>query len=746
MSGGITQLVAVGVQDAYLSGAPEVSFFRSSFKRYTHHTKVVERQIIQGTPTANGVSLLRFEKKGDLLTDVYFTANDPNNTANVNVNWNQIISKLELMIGGQIIDTQDMTYCSNIDPIVNSKSYSQRYVASNVNSSVFFPLKFFFCREWQSALPLIALQYHDVEIRITWAQPNSWDQYIAWARFVYLDNDEREWFAKNKHDMLITQVTRVPIAPVNTFEFALAQPIKYIAFESNNYNTVYNSGGLTSTIPLLNSTGVAPGAGITIPNYLPSNTYVSGISGSTITTTNAVLQSIPANTLVNFSAPISNTFVISSVSGSIVTLTSSSAAIAALASTPVAVGWQVFISGQIASSGGAQLVIEYTVATITSTTLTLAASAAPSISGTIQLTFIPPYSLFNSISAINTSNIALSSSTGPAIVGTTLTITTASAHGIPTTASGYYIILNGPYTFGGTTPPSLGSPLLVASTASTTTITVTVTSGATISGAPAAGGTITIVPGGIPITQGVGLSALINGSGSTYISVNVPGAVSESMVGWNIVIPQTSSAAGVTAAIGTITAVEQSNPESNGVFAGVTGDAYIVASFPSTGTYGTTALTVTANAQTGTQCYIYPSTVYTSAVASSNTNQGSVAAANMQFKMQINGNDVGESRALPHWVDVNQYYLTPYGYYNLSAGSGLGGIVPVAIVPFCLDTARFQPTGSLNFSRIDTFRLICPSGTNFQALSKLGAGSYFYAVNYNILRIQNGMGAVMYSS
>jgi hypothetical protein len=728
MSGGITQLVAVGVQDAYLSGNPEVSFFRSSYKRYTHHTKVVERQLIQGNPTANGVSLLRFEKKGDLLTDVYLTANDPNNTANVNVNWSQIISKMELMIGGQIIDTQDVTYCSNIDSVVNAKSYSQRYVAANVNSSVFFPLKFFFCRDWANALPLVALQYHDVEIRITWANPNSWDQYIAWARFVYLDSAERDYFAKNKHDMLITQVTRVPISPVNTFEFALAQPIKYIAFESNNYNTVYNSGGTSSTIQLLSTTGVAPGAGITIPNYLASNTYVSSISGSTITTSTPVLQSMPANTLVNFSAAISNTFTISS-SGSVVTAVASSAAIAALAATPVAVGWQVFLSGTNATA--AQLVIEYTVASITSTTLTLAASATPTItSNPYQLTFIPPYSLFNSISAINT-NVLTMSATGPA--GTqTLSL---SGHGIPSTATSFSANLTGFTVAAGT----LTNPVTLTYT-NATQLTGSV-SGLQLSGT----GTVTIVAGGIPITQAVGSSALINSSGSTYISVNVPGAVSESMVGWNIVIPQ-AGGAGTTAAIGTITGVEQTNPESNGIFAGVTGDAYIVASFPSTGTYGTTALTVTANAQTATQCYIYPSSIYTSAVTSPNLSQGSAIAANMQFKMQINGNDIGESRSLPHWVDVNQYYLTPYGYYSLTAGTGLNGVIPVAIIPFCLDTAKTQPTGSLNFSRLDTFRLICPSQTNFQQLSKLGPGSYFYAVNYNILRIQNGMGAVMYSS
>ena len=81
MSGGITQLVATGVQDAYLSGNPEVSFFRSSYKRYTHFASNTERQLIQGTPVAGGISLVRFEKKGDLLSQVYFTVH--NNSINL---------------------------------------------------------------------------------------------------------------------------------------------------------------------------------------------------------------------------------------------------------------------------------------------------------------------------------------------------------------------------------------------------------------------------------------------------------------------------------------------------------------------------------------------------------------------------------------------------------------------------------------------------------------------------------------
>jgi hypothetical protein len=103
-------------------------------------------------------------------------------------------------------------------------------------------------------------------------------------------------------------------------------------------------------------------------------------------------------------------------------------------------------------------------------------------------------------------------------------------------------------------------------------------------------------------------------------------------------------------------------------------------------------------------------------------------------------------------VDANQYYHTPNGYAPYT-----GAVSNVAIVPYCLDTSKLQPTGTLNFSRIDTYRLITPSNINLQSIvqgqtaaATAGAGMstspYVYAVNYNILRIQNGMGAVLYSS
>ena len=177
MSGGIVQLVATGAQDAWLTGKPEVSFFRSNYRRYTHYAHSVERQIIQGQPTAGGISTIRFEKKGDLLSYVYFTARDTNGSVINNLDWSKVIDKVELMIGGQIIDTQDFEYSTDIEPLTGAQNFSQRYLNNQTVSqatptnqkNVFYPLKFFFCKDWSVSLPLVALQFHDVELRITWS-------------------------------------------------------------------------------------------------------------------------------------------------------------------------------------------------------------------------------------------------------------------------------------------------------------------------------------------------------------------------------------------------------------------------------------------------------------------------------------------------------------------------------------------------------------------------------------------------
>jgi len=188
------------------------------------------------------------------------------------VNWSNVIDKVEFMIGGQVIDTQDVTYSSQIEPVTGAQNYSQRslvgnagnHLSSNNSISGFYPLKFFFNKDWSVSLPLVSLQFHDVELRITWStnlaavtnfngNANSANyntlQYIAWCSFTYLDQAERDYFANTPQDLLITQVQRTIVLASQTMqELALAQPVKFLAFTSNSYAQTYGALGVNSAL------------------------------------------------------------------------------------------------------------------------------------------------------------------------------------------------------------------------------------------------------------------------------------------------------------------------------------------------------------------------------------------------------------------------------------------------------------------------------------------------------------------
>ena len=230
MSGGIAQLVAIGAQDAHIVGKPEVSFFRSNYKRHTNFAQTVERQVIQGNPGANGMSTVRFERKGDMLSYVYLAPNNGTQAVNFTpAEWLTKVAKVELLIGGQVIDDQTSTFSQFIAPTILAQGLSKSKSGfAEATSSKFYPLRFSFCENWQSAIPLIALQYHDVEIRITWGSGLS-DKWECYAHYVYLDTDERAALAASPQNMLITQTQRAIASNSRIQEINFNHPIKLLA-------------------------------------------------------------------------------------------------------------------------------------------------------------------------------------------------------------------------------------------------------------------------------------------------------------------------------------------------------------------------------------------------------------------------------------------------------------------------------------------------------------------------------------
>ena len=242
MSGGITQLVAIGAQDAHLVGDPQVSFFRSNYKRHTNFAHVIERSTIQGNPSAGGMSSVRFERKGDLLGYVYLTAvATPANTSTT-VDATDI-DKIEFLIGGQVIDTQDATYSLSIGKNLGTNAAGRASVnlaAAGYGSGMIYPLHFSFCENWQSAIPMVALQYHDVEIRIRWATPGA-KRYSVHSSFVYLDTAEREELSNAPQDMLITQVQKAIVSGSKIQELNFNHPVKFLAAAADIVDTANKS-------------------------------------------------------------------------------------------------------------------------------------------------------------------------------------------------------------------------------------------------------------------------------------------------------------------------------------------------------------------------------------------------------------------------------------------------------------------------------------------------------------------------
>ena len=248
MSGGIAQLVAVGAQDVHLVGDPQVSFFRSTYKRHTNFSQTVERQVIQGNVSNNGMSTIRFERKGDMLNYVYLMpiAGDGLSANSFTDNWTDVISKVELLIGGQVIDEQDSTYSTLIAPTLSAFSSSKSVSASlydGTSTAKFYPLRFSFCENWQSALPLISLQYHDVELRVTWGSEAAASKWEVYANYAYLDTQEREVFASQPQNMIMTQVQKAISSNSKIQELNFNHPVKYIAAGDASAVTMVSTAG-----------------------------------------------------------------------------------------------------------------------------------------------------------------------------------------------------------------------------------------------------------------------------------------------------------------------------------------------------------------------------------------------------------------------------------------------------------------------------------------------------------------------
>jgi len=192
MSGSLTQLAAIGSQDAYLSGtgaddANTVTFFRCVFRKHTNFAR--EAIELTARSTANFGREVSFEvaRNGDLVTKMYVQMDLPalstSNLTHTEVAWTNpigyaAIEYAEVDIGGQKFDRHygEYLHCwneltedkhkSNAKMIGKYDTWAEQVTASSQKQRLYIPLDFWFNRNLCMALPMVALQFHSVTIKI----------------------------------------------------------------------------------------------------------------------------------------------------------------------------------------------------------------------------------------------------------------------------------------------------------------------------------------------------------------------------------------------------------------------------------------------------------------------------------------------------------------------------------------------------------------------------------------------------
>ena len=321
MGGGLMSLVAYGAQDVYITGNPQITFFKVVYRRHTNFAvESIQQTFNQTADFGNRVSTT-ISRNGDLIHRMLLEIHLPtvevlaaNNLANpgaapgpqawtrwVNYLGHALIKYTEIEIGGQTIDKQYGEWLHIWNQLTMEAGQESGYhrmvgnlpelilprVGWNMNPSgvkndgagggeiperiLQIPLQFWFCRNPGLALPLIALQYHEVKINV---QFRSLDKCLLYYKcdgtvagdccndacnligplpqasattpdlkntrlrevnlyvdYIFLDTDERRRFAQLSHEYLIEQVqhteTYVPINTCNTkIDLPFNHPVK----------------------------------------------------------------------------------------------------------------------------------------------------------------------------------------------------------------------------------------------------------------------------------------------------------------------------------------------------------------------------------------------------------------------------------------------------------------------------------------------------------------------------------------
>jgi len=244
MPGGLLQIVAYGAQDMHLTYNPQITYFKVVYRRHTNFSmENFEYDIFDG-PSFGLRCAYQLSRNGDLMGKVYLKIIIPSVTPNGTSKfaWTKrlghaIIDQIEIRIGGQLIDRQYGSWMDVWHELAHNVNLDRAYdkmigdvpELTNFNNNtkpeytLYIPLQYWFCRYIGLSIPLIAIHYHQIEFNMVFNSALSLGTYdsefdvsildgLSFVRAslmvdnIYLDEEERNLFARSGHEYLIEQV------------------------------------------------------------------------------------------------------------------------------------------------------------------------------------------------------------------------------------------------------------------------------------------------------------------------------------------------------------------------------------------------------------------------------------------------------------------------------------------------------------------------------------------------------------
>ena len=259
MTGSLLSLAAnkEGEQDVYLTGNQSISFFRNVYKKYTNFSKEIVKLYFTESEIKLGHNhYCNISRKGSLLSKLYLYVELPElQSVDNNESWKGYISgvgytlikSVTLKIGGMEIDKIDSNlfdifnemYDQDADPLVGKFNSDITLQNNSSKQRLYIPLHFWFTKNEGLSLPVEALRYHEIEVIVEFRKLTeiiksnvsnlffniNMTSYLI-GNFIHLDDNEKKYFTKNKHEYLIEQTQILPEYDITTSSSNVKVPLE----------------------------------------------------------------------------------------------------------------------------------------------------------------------------------------------------------------------------------------------------------------------------------------------------------------------------------------------------------------------------------------------------------------------------------------------------------------------------------------------------------------------------------------